>query len=334
MISVSPPPKINFPDTKEVGRTGLPPSYPQNEVGGSLLLTALSLTRTNAPFAPTTGEQATTPAPSICVLPEQIDDNDDAPPSSIKMVVVMLDSADDITATEMRGNIVQIDGDIGNGSEEMREPTAAPRAMVETTNEDAAPAPFNSIDFDACNEEKWAVVLGARAMVTTDDEDAPAPFNSMEFDSGNEEIWAAAAAARAMVETTDGVVPLAHFNSMEFEDNEGDSVTRNAMQRTNTSNKDSTMVPPCGETKHDERAEVLTHLGTNLILQSNSGVNGDTNFEGWLGDSAQSRSSLMYTDADVDEPEETVCNSRQTAVATVTQPILERQPTFLVQQSW
>jgi len=101
--------------------------------------------------------------------------------------------------------------------------SAAPRAMIETTDDDAPPAPFNSMEFDADNEGKWAVAETARAVVETTDDDAPpAPFNSIEFDADNEGKWAAAAASRAMIETTDDEAAPAPFNSMEFDaDNEG-----------------------------------------------------------------------------------------------------------------
>ena len=63
-----------------------------------------------------------------------------------------------------------------------------------------------SLGIEALDSER-----GAAAMVikTIDDVAAPAPFNSMEFDAENEPKTVYAAAARAKVETTDGDVNVA-----------------------------------------------------------------------------------------------------------------------------
>ncbi len=51
------------------------------------------------------------------------------------------------------------------------------------------------MEFDADNEGKWVAAAASRAMIeTTDDEAAPAPFNSMVFDADNERQWAGAVA--------------------------------------------------------------------------------------------------------------------------------------------
>ncbi|KAL3761978.1 hypothetical protein ACHAW5_006684, partial [Stephanodiscus triporus] len=120
--------------------------------------------------------------------------------------------------------------------------------LIETIdNDDAAPAPFNSMEFDSYNEETRAATAATGAMqleTTTDDNNAaPAPFNSMEFDAGREETGAETAVAGAMLlETIDDDAAPAPFSSMEFEEHGAAPSKPNAMQRTNTVNEDSILV--------------------------------------------------------------------------------------------
>ncbi|KAL3772983.1 hypothetical protein ACHAW5_005055 [Stephanodiscus triporus] len=140
--------------------------------------------------------------------------------------------------------------------------------MVKTTNKDAPPAPFNSMEFDAGSEETRAVTAAARPVLleTIDDDDAaPAPFNSMEFDSDNEEKRTATAAAGAVLLETiddDDAAAPAPFNTMEFEEHRDDPSERNAMQRTNTVNEDSILVP-LREDIRDQSAQFRTGLASN-----------------------------------------------------------------------
>jgi hypothetical protein len=140
--------------------------------------------------------------------------------------------------------------------------------MVETTDEDAPPAPFNSMEFDAGSEETRTATAAAGAMLleTIDDDDAaPTPFNSTEFDSDNEEKRTATAAAGAMLlEAIDNDPAPAPFNSMEFEEHGADPSKPNAMQRTNTSDEDSNTLVP-SEDIRDQSAQFRMGLASNRV---------------------------------------------------------------------
>jgi hypothetical protein len=143
------------------------------------------------------------------------------------------------------------------------------RTMVETTNEDSPPAPFNSTEFDAGSEETRVETVAAGAMLleaTDDDDAAPAPFNSVEFDSDNEEKTTATAAAGAMLLETiddDDAAP-APFNSMEFEEHGAAPSKPNAMQRSNTVIEGSILVP-VRENIRDQSAQFRTGVASNRV---------------------------------------------------------------------
>ena len=143
--------------------------------------------------------------------------------------------------------------------------------MVETTDEDAPPAPFNPMEFDAGSEETREATAAAGAMLLetiNDDDPAPAPFNSLEFDSDNEEKMAATAATGAMlletIDDDDDAAP-APFNSMEFEEHGADPSKPNAMQQTNISDEDSITLVPVHEDIRDESAQFQTGLASNQV---------------------------------------------------------------------
>jgi hypothetical protein len=76
--------------------------------------------------------------------------------------------------------------------------------QVDDDDDDAAPAPFNSAEFEEGNAEKRVAATRHRAQIESvdvDDESPPAPFNLAEFEEGNAEKRVAASRARAQIES-------------------------------------------------------------------------------------------------------------------------------------
>ena len=76
--------------------------------------------------------------------------------------------------------------------------------QVDDDDDDAAPAPFNSAEFEEGNAEKRVAAARHRAQIESvdvDDESPPAPFNLAEFEECNAEKRVAASRARAQIES-------------------------------------------------------------------------------------------------------------------------------------